>query len=77
MSHRSRPTPKAPTTAEFLNIAMITLPTGGTELRNAWGSTTCPSDWVKVRPMARAASACPAETELMPDRSASQTKAEV
>ena len=41
VAHRSPPTPKAPTTAEFLNIAMITLPSGGTrELRKAWGSTT-------------------------------------
>ena len=75
--NRSRPTPNAPTTAEFLNIAMITLPSGGTEVRNAWGRTTWRSDWVKVRPIARAASAWPAGTELMPARSASQTNADV
>ncbi len=60
-----------------MNIAICTLPSGGTTLRNAWGSTTCRSDWQKVSPIARAASACPAETELMPERKASQTKAEV
>ena len=56
-------------------MAMITLPSGGTR-RKAWGRTTCPG-WAKVRPIARAASACPAETALMPERSASQTKAAV
>ena len=77
MLHRSPPTPNAPTTAEFLNIAMITLPSGGTTVRSACGSTTSRRDWPKVRPMDRAASAWPAETELMPERTASQTNAEV
>ena len=63
--------------AEFLTMAMITLPSGGTTLRSAWGSTTNRSDWPNVSPMARAASAWPAETALMPLRTASQTKAAV
>lgn len=58
-------------------MAMITLPSGGTTVRSAWGRTMLPRDWVKVRPTARAASACPADTELMPLRTASHTNAEV
>jgi hypothetical protein len=73
----SPPTPNAPTIAEFLIMAMMTLPSGGTTLRSAWGMTTKRSDWVKVRPMERAASAWPGETELIPLRTASQTKAAV
>ncbi len=69
------PTPNAPTTAEFLNIAMMTLPSGGTVLRRACGITTWLSDSLKVRPIARAASAWPAGTELTPERTASHTKA--
>ena len=69
--------PKAPATAEFLNMAIWTLPSGGTAERNAWGSTISRMVWLKVRPIARAASAWPAGTALMPDRSASHTNAEV
>jgi hypothetical protein len=43
--------------------------------RKACGRRTCESDWVKVSPIERAASACPAGTVLTPLRSASQTKA--
>ena len=50
---------------------------GGTVARKAWGSTTWDIVAPKVRPIARAASACPSDTELMPERIASQTKAEV
>ena len=56
---------------------MMTLPSGGTDERNAWGSTTWRSDFLNGRPMALAASAWPGSTELMPPRRASQTKAEV
>ena len=55
--YRSPATPKAPTMAEFLTMAMITLPSGGTTLRIACGITTNRSDWPNVNPMARAASA--------------------
>ena len=58
-------------------MAMITLPSGGTTVRSACGSTTKRRLWVKSRPIDRAASAWPAETELMPARTASQTKADV
>ena len=61
----------------FLASAMKTLAIGGTTRRNAWGRIT----WVIVRlkgmPTARAASACPTGTPLMPERSASHTKAAV
>ena len=50
---------------------------GGTLARNACGSTTRRSIWVKVMPMARAASAWPGGTVLMPERTASQTNAAV
>ena len=56
---------------------MITLASGGTDARKAWGSTTWLIDCANVSPTARAASACPRDTELMPDRIASHTKAEV
>ena len=70
-------TPNAPTIAEFLIIAMITLPSGGTTVRSAWGSTTAPRVCWNVSPTARAASAWPGGTELMPERTASQTNAAV
>ena len=63
--------------AEFFTMAISTLPSGGTTLRNAWGSTTNCSDWPNVSPMARAASAWPVETALIPLRTASQTNAAV
>ena len=58
-------------------MAMITLPSGGTTVRSACGSTTWARDWVKVSPIERAASAWPGDTALMPDRIASQTNAGV
>ena len=65
--------PKAAATEVFLSSAISTLVSGGTVARSACGSTT----WVivppKVRPIARAASAWPSGTELMPERTASQT----
>jgi hypothetical protein len=61
----------------FFTMAMNTLPKGGITVRKAWGRTTSRSDCPKVRPIARDASACPAETALMPDRTASQTNAAV
>ncbi|CAM5515258.1 hypothetical protein SCYAM73S_01261 [Streptomyces cyaneofuscatus] len=57
--------------------AMRTFASGPTDERNAWGSTTRPSTWLKLSPSARAASAWPTGTVLMPERSASHTKAEV
>ena len=61
----------------FLVSAMRTLPSGAMTERNACGSTTSRSVCAKVSPIARAASAWPSGTVLMPDRIASQTKAEV
>ncbi len=58
-------------------MAMMTLPSGGITDRRACGMTTLPNDWPNVRPTARAASACPAGTALMPDLTASQTNAAV
>ncbi len=46
-------------------------------VRNACGSTTSPSVCEKVMPRLRAASPCPTGTVLMPERTASQMKAEV
>ena len=45
--------------------------------RNACGSTMIHRVWVKLSPMARAASAWPSGTVLIPDRSTSQTNADV
>ena len=56
---------------------MKTLASGGTVARKACGSTT----WVivppNVSPIARAASACPSGTALIPERIASATKVDV
>src|SRR4029453_7319986 len=71
----SSTTPKAAAIEVFLVRAMTTLISGGITVRKAWGRTISRSDWVKVRPMARAASAWPTPTALMPDRTASQKKA--
>jgi len=71
----SSSTPKAAAIEVFLVKAMTTLMSGGTTVRNAWGRITSRSDWVKVSPIERAASACPAPTALMPDRTASQKNA--
>ena len=61
----------------FLSSAICTLASGGTEARNACGSTTSRMAAAKGRPIARAASAWPSGTALTPDRRASQTKQEV
>ena len=55
-------------------MAIITLPSGATTTRKACGRMIIRRDWKKVSPIARAASACPSGTVLMPERSASQTK---
>ena len=55
----------------------MTLASGGTAARNACGSTTSRIVPPNVSPIARAASACPSGTALMPERTASQTNAEV
>ena len=70
-------TPKTPATEVFLSSAIMVLASGGTEARTAWGSTTWRITPAKGSPMARAASAWPSGTALTPERSASQTKAEV
>ena len=71
----SSSTPNAAAIEVFLVRAMTTLISGGTTVRNACGRITSRSDWVKVSPMERAASACPTPTALMPDRTASQKNA--
>ena len=70
-------TPKTPQTVVFLSSAICTLASGGTDARNACGSTTCRIVPPKGRPIARAASAWPSGTALTPERSASQTKHDV
>ena len=50
---------------------------GGTTDRMAWGSTTDVRVWVKPKPSARDASACPTGTVLIPERITSQLNAEV
>ena len=70
-------TPMAEATVVFLVSAISTDPSGAITARMACGRTTMPSTWVNVRPIARAASAWPAGTVLMPDRMASQTNVEV
>ena len=62
---------------QALQAGHAVLASGGTEARNAWGSTTWDSTPEKGRPIARAASACPSGTALTPERIASQTNAEV
>ena len=61
----------------FFVSAMKTLASGATTLRSACGRTTKRIDWPNVRPMERAASPWPTPTALMPDRTASATKAPV
>ncbi len=70
--------PNAAPTEVFLSSAISTLARGGTDGPERLGEDHLrASTWPKVRPMARAASACPSGTALMPDRIASHTKAEV
>ena len=61
----------------FLVSAISTLASGAITARNACGSTMMRRFWVNVRPIARAASAWPAGTVLMPERIASQTNVAV
>ena len=77
LADRSPTTPKKPASAEFLIMAMITLPSGTMANFHACGNTTYRRFWTNVRPIARAASACPAETALTPLRIASATNAAV
>ena len=50
-------TDAAAATVEFLSNAMSVLPTGATEPRNACGMMISVADCMKLRPIARAASA--------------------
>ena len=70
-------TDAAAATVEFFSSAISVLPSGATEPRNACGRMISPADCMKFRPRARAASAWPSGTVLMPERSASQTNAAV
>src|SRR5690606_13328374 len=70
-------TPMVAATVVFLVRAISTLASGPMTERNACGSTTSRSTWLKFSPSARAASACPTGTVLMPERIASHTKAAV
>ena len=66
-----------PTMVVFFDSAMRTLPSGAITARPACGRTMIRRVCAKVSPIARAASAWPAGTVLMPERSASQTNAAV
>ena len=61
----------------FLISAMNRLPIGATTVRSACGNTTMRSVCGNVRPIARAASAWPRLTALMPDRTVSPMNAPV
>ena len=50
-------TDAAAATVEFLSYAMSVLPNGATEPRYACGMMICVADCMKLRPIARAASA--------------------
>ena len=52
----------------FFSSAICTLVSGGTTARTAWGSTISVRVWVNPKPRARAASAWPSGTVLMPPR---------
>ena len=81
MKHRIRAvassSPNAAATEVFFSSAISTLASGGTAARNACGRTPARMAPAKVSPIARAASAWPSGTELMPERIASHTNAEV
>ena len=62
-------------TVVFLMSAISTEPRGAMAPRKAWGSSTSVSDWLKLSPIERAASACPVGMVLTPLRRASQTNA--
>ena len=70
--------PIVPTIVAFFARAMKMLPSGAIDraagLRQ---DDRCVSVWKNDMPIARAASACPAGTVLMPERIASQTNAAV
>ena len=61
----------------FFVSAMKMLLSNGITARKACGSTTRPRTWRNGRPIERAASISPSATELMPERSASHTNADV
>ena len=61
----------------FFSNAMNTLISGGMIARNACGRTTIESTWLNDMPIARAASDWPGEIVLTPDRTTSQTNADV
>ena len=70
--------PKAAATEVFLSSAICTLRSAAAPRPAiAWGRITRRMASEKVSPMARAASAWPSGTALMPERKASQTNAEV
>jgi hypothetical protein len=66
-------TEKPAATVVFFSSAMSTLIIGGMTERVACGSTTSVMTCPNVSPSARAASACPTGTVLMPERSVSAT----
>ena len=70
-------TDAAAATVEFLSSAISVLPSGATDPRMACGMMISVADCMKLRPMARAASACPLGTVLMPERNDSATNAAV
>ena len=70
-------TDAAAATVEFFSNAISVLPRGATEPRNACGRMICVADCMKPNPSARAASAWPIGTVLMPERSDSHTNAAV
>ena len=64
-------------TVVFLISAICTLVSGGTTARTACGRITSVRLCPKPNPRARAASAWPAGTVVIPDRTVSQTNAAV
>ena len=68
-------TPTADASDDPSTTPMKMFTSGCTIVRNAGGRITYRSDWVKVKPSDRAASACPTGTVLIPPRTASQTNA--
>ena len=70
-------TDAAAATVEFLSRAISVLPSGATEPRKACGRMISVADCMKPKPSARAASAWPIGTVLMPERRDSHTNAAV
>ena len=77
ISNAASATPMLAAMVVFFVSAISTLASGAITARIAWGSTTSVNTCRKDSPIARAASACPVGTVLMPDRTASHTNAEV